>query len=118
MPVQHRFAEDWNPEKLKWWAGNIGDDTLRAISHILESKPYPEQAYKSSLGVLSLAKKYGNDILNITCRKACNMERVNYIFISKEIKKIKEQNDANRDLKQLSLLPEIHENIRGREYYQ
>ncbi len=26
MPPQHRFDEDWNPERLKWWAGNIGED--------------------------------------------------------------------------------------------
>ncbi len=118
MPIQHRFAEDWNPDKLKWWAGNLGDDTLRVITHILESKPYPEQAYKSSLGILSLAKKYGNDILNITCRKACNMERVNYVFISDEIQRVKDQNETDLDENILSLLPEIHENIRGKEYYQ
>ena len=118
MPASHRFDDDWSPEKLMWWAGNIGDDTLRAIKHILESKPHPEQAYKSCMGILNQAKKYGNDTLNSACRKACNMERVNYIFISDEVKKIEKQNEADMNDKQLNLLPETHENVRGKEYYQ
>ncbi len=118
MPPQHRFADDWNPEKLKWWADNVGEDTKMAISHILESKRYPEQAYKSCLGILSHAKKYGHDFLNLACRKACNMERINYMYISDEIKKIKKQHDQNMIEKQFILLPENHENVRGKEYYQ
>ncbi len=117
MPPQHRFADDWNPERLKWWAENVGEDTKIAITHILESKRFPEQAYKSCLGILSNAKKYGHDFLNLACRKACNMERINYMYISDEVRKIKEQYDQNMIEKQFILLPENHENIRGKEYY-
>ena len=70
------------------------------------------------MGILNQAKKYGNDTLNSACRKACNMERVNYIFISDEVKKIEKQNEADMNDKQLNLLPETHENVRGKEYYQ
>lgn len=118
MPVNHRFSENWNPSKLKWWAGKIGDDVLRVITHILESKSYPEQAYKSCMGILNQAKKHGNDTLNIACRKAWNMERVNYVFIRDEITKIVELNYIEIDEKQLILLPETHKNIRGKEYYK
>ena len=116
--MQHRFAEEWNPERLKSWAGSIGKDTLWVVTHILESKKYPEQAYKSCLGILGLAKKNGNDLLEITCRKASNVERVNYRYISEEIIKIKKQYVEVESDKQPSLLPEIHDNIRGKEYYK
>lgn len=118
MPPNHRFESDWNPDKLKWWAGNIGDDTKRAIEYILDSKPYPEQAYKSCLGVLSLAKKYGHDVLNFACRKAWNMQRVYYQFIKEQAVSIHEQKEREMDKKQLCLIPGDHENIRGQEYYQ
>lgn len=118
MPPNHRFADDWNPEKLKWMASNIGDETLKAISHILGSKSYPEQVYKSCLGILSQAKKYGNDLLNMACRKACNADRVNYRYISDEIKRIEQQYQDDISDNQPSLLPDIHENIRGKEYYK
>lgn len=118
MPENHRFMDNWNPDKLKWWAGNIGKDTLWVISHILESKRHPEQGYKSCLGILGNAKKYGNDFLELACRKACNAERISYKYISDEIKKIKEQYDRDQNEKQPSLLPQVHQNIRGQEFYK
>jgi len=118
MPPQHRFKDNWNPDKLKWWASNVGEDTLRAVSLIFETKPYPEQAYKSILGVLNLATKHGHTALNLACRKACNMERVNYHFIKEQTEYIRDQYEKENESKQLSLLPSDHENIRGNEYYK
>ena len=117
MPPHHRFDKDWNPEKLKWWAGNVGEETRRVVEYILESKPYPEQAYKSCMGVLSLANKYGHEILNQACRKACNMERVNYQNIKEQAQSINDQYEMESEEKQLPLIPDNHENIRGEEYY-
>ena len=118
MPPQHRFKDNWNPEKLKWWAANVGDETLWAVSQILETRTYPEQAYKSILGILNLVHKNGNTVLNLACRKACNMERVNYRFIKEQAEYIKDQYETDNQKKQLSLLPLDHENIRGDEYYK
>jgi transposase len=118
MPPQHRFDDNWHPDKLKWWAGNIGEETLRVITYILDSKRHPEQAYKSCLGILSQAKKYDHDILNMACRRALNLDMITCKTINNEAKKIQEQYEQEMDNKQFSLLPELHENIRGNQYYQ
>lgn len=118
MPPNHRFKDDWNPEKLRWWAKNIGEETSIVINSILESKKHPETAYKSSLGILGLARKQGNDILNLACRRAMTVGRMNYPYIKDQVAIIQEQYEMQMEEKQLSLLPEIHENIRGKEYYQ
>jgi len=118
MPTNHRFQDNWNPEKLKWWAGNVGDETLRVITHLLKTKPHPEQAYKSCMGILGQASKYGNDILNLACRRALNLEMVSYKVICNEAKAIMDQYEQEMNNKQFSLLPEIHENIRGKQYYK
>ena len=118
MPPQHRFKDDWNPDKLKWWASNVGDDTHRAVVQILEKKAYPEQAYKSILGILNLARKHGNNVLNLSCRKACNFERINYHFIKEQAESIARQYEMEIEEKQLSFLPLDHENIRGNQYYK
>ena len=118
MPAKHRFDDKWNPDKLKWWAGNIGAETLRAVTHILDSKPHPEQAYKSCMGILTQATKHGHGILNMACRIACNLERINYGFISEEVQKLKKQYEQEAEQKQFSLLPVVHENVRGEQYYQ
>ena len=114
MPTNHRYKDNWNPEKLKWWAGNIGEETQRAVTHLLNTKPHPEQAYKSCMGILGQASKYGHDILNLACRRALNLEMVSYKVISNEAKAIMEQYEKEMDNKQFSLLPEIHKNIRGK----
>ena len=118
MPKNHRFQDDWNPEKLKWWAGNVGEETREAITFILAAKAHPEQAYKSCLGILNQAKKYGHTVLNLACRRALNLERIDFYTIEKEAKIIYEQYLLEQDKKQLSLLPELHENVRGTQYYQ
>ena len=118
MPLNHRFDDNWDPEKIKRWAESIGRDTLWVVTYILDSKKYPEQAYKSCMGILGQAKKYGGQFLELACRKASNIERVDYKFISEEVVRIKDQYEINNADKQPSLLPEIHENIRGQEYYK
>lgn len=118
MPANHRFQDNWNPEKLKWWAGNIGEETLRVVTHLLNTKPHPEQAYKSCMGILGQARKYGHDILNLACRRALNLEMVSCKVITNEAKSIMDQYEQEMDNKQFSLLPEIHENIRGKQYYK
>ncbi len=117
MPFNHRFADNWDPEKIKRWAESIGKHTLWVVCYILDSKKYPEQAYKSCMGILGQAKKHGGDFLELACRKASNLERVNYKFICDEVSRIKDQYEKDQDDKQPSLLPEIHENVRGQEYY-
>ncbi len=117
MPLNHRFADNWNPERIKRWAESIGNHTLWVVCYILDSKKHPEQAYKSCMGILGQAKKYGGNFLELACRKAGNLEQVNYKFISEEVSRIKEQYEKDQDYKQPSLLPELHENIRGKHYY-
>ena len=48
------------------------------IVHILERKQHPEQAYKSCMGVLSLAKKVGEDRLINACKRAIEYNLYNY----------------------------------------
>lgn len=117
MPLNHRFADNWDPERIKRWAERIGKHTLWVVCYILDSKKYPEQAYKSCMGILGQAKKHGGDFLELACRKASNLERVNYKFICEEVSKIKDQYTKEQEDKQPSLLPKIHENVRGHEYY-
>jgi hypothetical protein len=38
MPLNHRYKDDWNPDKLKWWAENIGPKTLGCKFNALKNK--------------------------------------------------------------------------------
>lgn len=118
MPAGHRFFKEWSVEKFRWWARNVGDDTLRVINYLLESKPHPEQAFRSSMGILNLTKQYPLSVVNQACRSSWNMEWINYKTVSAEAQRIQAAIEAAEDDAQLSLIPDDHENIRGEQYYK
>ena len=37
---------------------------------VLSSRPHPQQGYRSALGILRLAKSYGNERLEAACQRA------------------------------------------------
>ena len=63
IPKQHQKHLEWTPQRLLNWGERIGPATCSIIRHLLQSKPHPEMAYRSCLGVFSLAKRYGEDRL-------------------------------------------------------
>jgi hypothetical protein len=85
------------------------------IIGLLENKQHPEQAYKSCMGVLSFAKKVGNERLINACKRALDHHIFNYKIIQKIL-----QNGLDK----LSIEPEqeqelpFHVNIRGEKYYK
>ncbi len=113
MPEKHRAYAEWSPVRFERWAKSIGDEVSLVIKNILTSRKHPEQAFKACMGVLSLAKKYGDDRLNRICKQANH-------FGTSSLKQI--QNMIKLDIEQESqqqLIPIIpdHENIRGAGYY-
>lgn len=87
MPSHHRFISEWSSEKFIDWAGNIGGHCKGYIIAILEKKQHPEQSYKSCLGVLHLAKKYGRERLDGACRRAAEYGAYNYNMVERILKK-------------------------------
>ena len=45
---------------------------------MIRSKPHPEQGYRSALGILRLAKKYGEPRLERACDKALQINSASY----------------------------------------
>ena len=69
MPASHRAHREWTPQRLIHWAGTIGAATQLVVVHILETKSHPEQGYRACLGMLALARKYGNARLEAACAR-------------------------------------------------
>ncbi|RIV72192.1 hypothetical protein [Flagellimonas aequoris] len=115
MPSHHRFVSEWSSERFIAWAGNIGDSCQGYIMAILDQKQHPEQSYKSCLGVLHLAKKYGRDRLDSACRRATEYGAYNYNMVERILKKGWDKLDEGAD--DNLEMPE-HQNIRGGKYYE
>ena len=70
MPAAHRAHLEWTPGRFGRWAADIGPSTQQLVEHLLTNKPHPEMGYRSCLGLLSLARHYGNERLEAGCARA------------------------------------------------
>ena len=112
----HKFMSDWTPARFLSWAESIGHETKLLIFNILDKKQHPEQAYKSCIGVLSLAKKVGHERLNNACKRALTFNSYNYMAIQSILEKGLDQIDNEESSMQIKM--PLHENIRGEDYYE
>jgi len=115
LASQHRFLTEWTPEKFIQEAEQIHADVAKYISQVLERKIYPEQAYKSCSGILSFTRRVGPERLANACRWADNLGQYSYPIIEEILRKRLDQLTPEDEL--ANSIP-IHNNIRGKEYYQ
>ena len=113
MPANHQFMEDINPERLIEWAKGIGPQTTLLVKATLQSRPFPEQAYRSCLGILRLVKKSNPSMLEQACQTVLEAKTFSYKAVEQELTYLQKQAVPPA----IESLP-THENIRGAEYYQ
>jgi len=109
----HAFYDDWSPQKFINWGYKVGDSVKTMIEKVLESRQYPEQAYKVCMGILNLPKKYSDARVNNACKRALQFDNYSY----KAVKTILEKGlDKLQEETLLLRFPE-HKNIRGNQYF-
>lgn len=114
MPSNHRWYAEWSAERFLGWAAAVGPETKEVIDKVLCAAAYPPQAFRSCLGILSLAKRHGSERLNKACGKALRLGTQSYTRI-KNILTLGLEEDTQPRL-DLGALPE-HENVRGSGYF-
>lgn len=115
MPANHRQYAEWSPERFKRWAAKIGPQTALLTETLLAQRTYPQQAYRMLLGILRLAKVYGEPRLESACERALHFNTLSY----RSIESILKNNLDRRPLttKTDNSKPVQHSNIRGADYY-
>ena len=115
MPVNHTYNADWSSEYFITWAQKIGTSTKECIEKTLDKKQYPEQNYKSCMGILSMAAKIGKERLNNACKRALSYDAVSYNSIKNILERGLDKEEEQLDLFNVSI--SNHDNIRGSKYY-
>ena len=115
MHPSHRYYSQWNPKRIISWAAKIGPDVKAAVAKVLGSREYPEQAYRTCVGIISLAKKYGNIRVNNACKRALSFNLYKYKAIKNILDKGLDKIEEEKVFEQK--LP-LHKNIRGSGYYK
>ncbi|MCU1264926.1 MAG: integrase [Acidobacteria bacterium] len=116
MPKAHRAHLEWTPGRLLNWGVQIGPHTRDLVQHLLWNKPHPEMGYRSCLGLLNLAKRFGRERLEAACQRALQLGSPN----RRSVVSILEQGLDRLPLPEPTVTqpPLFHENIRGPDYYQ
>ena len=70
MPEDHQKYLEWNGDRFRKWAELIGINTYTVVNAILTSKRVEQQTYRSCMGLLKLAGKYSDALLEAACKKA------------------------------------------------
>ena len=114
MPRSHRAHAEWTPARLINWGASIGSHTGALVEHLLRSKPHPEQGYRACLGLLALARQYGQGRLEAASALALKLQSPTRKSVLSILKTGRDQH-ATSTPEQLDL-PE-HPNVRGPQYY-
>lgn len=120
MPKAHQQYLEWAPSRIIRWAAQTGPHTEKLITHILETKPHPQQGFRSCLGIIRLGKQYPKERLEAACAYALSIHGFFYKSVQSILKNGLDQKHTLLPKKAESTLPLPlqHPNIRGKEYYQ
>jgi transposase len=119
MPKNHQEYGDWTPERIISWAKSTGSYTEKLVKEIIESKQHPAQGFRVCMGVINLTKRYEKSRIEKAAARLLSfgigerpLQSIKSILVKNlEQEALPEEFSSN----QMSL--DLHENIRGAEYY-
>ena len=112
MPPSHQAAR-WSPEKLLEQAARIGPHTRTLMEALMLRLRYPQQAFRSGMGILRLAKTHDRVRMEAACARALRIQAISYRSVASILDK-----GLDRQASEQPDRPIIHHgNIRGPEYF-
>ena len=117
MPPEHRRYAEWSPSRFIRWAAKTGAATAELVEKILSARTYPEQGYRSCLGIMRLGQHYEPERVEAAAERALRYNTCSYKSMSAILAAglDRQPDTAGEQPRQMTLPP--HGNIRGREYY-
>jgi transposase len=116
MPPEHRSYAEWSPSRFIQWAGKTGAATAQLVEKILATRPYPEQGYRACLGIIRLGRHYDPERVEAAAERALKFNACSYRSMKAILTAGLDRQHSEESPAQMSL--PLHQNIRGREYYQ
>lgn len=115
MPLSHQAYLDWSPERVLESAEQIGPHTRSLVERIMTEHEIPQQAFRSCLGIVRLARSCGAARLEAATERALTANALSL----KAVRLILENGMDRRPTENQPVLRALvhHENIRGPQYY-
>lgn len=115
LPPRHQHQAQWTPERLLAWGERIGVACGATVRRMLERQAHPEHAYRACLGLLSLARRFGEARLEAACAMAVELGTSRYTHIREILANRRDQVASTADTQWSS---PAHAHVRGPSYYQ
>ena len=116
MPVAHREHAEWTPERIENWAAQTGPSTRGLVSKMMAANLHPQQAFRACMGVISLSRSYTAERVEAACTRALRFGAHGYRNVKTILEKGLDREEAPPQLPLIEI--EVHENVRGAEYYK
>jgi transposase len=116
MPASHRAHRQWTPAKLMAWGERIGAATGAVVRWQMENRPHPEQGYRSCLGLMRLAREFGDERLEAACARAQFIRAPSYRSVKSILQCGLDRQDTAGPGGTAAPMPS-HDNVRGPGYY-
>jgi transposase len=117
MPEPHRRHASWAPARIVSWAKKSGPSTAALAEGVLESRPHPEQGFRTCLGIIRLGERYGTERLEAAAARAVALRAYSYRTVEPILRSGLDKEPLPGDRPQLPPHPD-HGNLRGPGYYQ
>ncbi|MBU2721398.1 transposase, partial [Acidithiobacillus ferridurans] len=112
LPPSHQAAR-WSPEKLLEQAARVGPHTRTLMEALMLRRRYPQQAFRSGMGILRLAKTHDRTRMEAACARALRIQAISYRSVASILDK-----GLDRQAPEQPDRPIIHHgNLRGPEYF-
>lgn len=115
MPKAHQRYANTTPANLISRAARAGPNAAILVERMMRDRPHPEQGFRSAMGILSLASRYGAQRLDAACERALAINALTYSSVNAILKSGLDQAPAEPE--PAKPIP-LHANIRGNAYYQ
>ena len=115
MPAAHRAHKNWTPERLIHWGASIGVNTGQFVTQLLKRFRHPEHGYRSCLGLLSLAKRYGPQRVEAACTLAIELGAGHYRHVRDILANGRDL--IARPAPEPEWVAPVHDNVRGAAHF-
>src|SRR5258707_8456153 len=78
MASSHRRYAGWTIERIRKDAATIGPATAALCNLILDERSHPEQGFRACLGIIRLARSYGQERLDAAAMRAIDIDARTY----------------------------------------
>lgn len=119
MPSNHKAVREFNKydgAHYRYRASSIGQDAYRFVDTLLKSAAFEEQAYKSCMAVINFSRTYGNIRVDNACKRAIDLNSVNYTTLKNILKNNQDKKPINAVQTDADTPTPEHENLRVGEW--